>query len=403
MGALLLFAAIPYHFEGARLEIIWILEAEAFLIAGWRLADPHLRKLGWLGAVAPAVYITFHDLFPRLGEPYTQDLPLGALLLVLAVAYLSNSYLTPERLGSGATRTDRFAVSFTSLLGAASLAAAAWVLLPSVWVAPAWAVTAFFVRWLGRRLREPLSGAVGHAVAMVAIVRLFAVNLWESPELGDLSLRVLTVTIAGTLLFLYSRWIRPSASASVLKKQDEILNEGVLYKIFVGWASLAGTLMIFVERDGDRLPLSAAALVLALAASAVFYPVGAGFLLASLWLALPLMWVAPAWVGVGFLLRELSRRFQRSLLEASAHGVALVAVFRFLMVNLREPVEVGFVSLRLLTVGLGLILYYFAAWRIQKEPWAFKDYLPEFLHTPERLKAAYSWIGTGLAVLTCPP
>ena len=398
MGALLLFAAIPNRFEGARLEIIWILEAEAFLIAGWRLADPHLRKLGWLGALAPALYVTFHDLVPRLGEAYTQDFPLGALLLVLAAAYLSNSYLTPERLGSGATRTDRFAVPFTSPLGAASLAAAAWVLLPSFWVVVAWMATAWVVRWLGRRLREPLSGAVGHVVAMLAVVRLFAVNLWESPELGDLSLRMLTVTIAGSLLFLYARWIRPLKGTDGTRT-NEILNEGILYKIFVGWVSLAGALMILVEKDGDWLPLSAAALVLALAGAAVFEPVGVGFLSASLWLALPSMWTAPAWVGVGFLLRELPRRFPRPVLEASAHGVALVAVIRFLVVNLREPGEAESVSLRLLTVGLGVILYYFSAWRIQKEPWAVKSYLPEFVHTPARLKAAYSWVGTGLAVL----
>jgi hypothetical protein len=80
LGVALMVAAIPYRYSGARLELLWLVEAESVLAIGWRLADSHLRKLGWLAAGVLSTYVLFHDLSPRFAVWRPPDAHLGWLL-----------------------------------------------------------------------------------------------------------------------------------------------------------------------------------------------------------------------------------------------------------------------------------------------------------------------------------
>ena len=91
LGATLMVGAIPYRYSGGRLEILWITEVEALLIAGWRLVEKHLRRLGWIGAAVLAVYVVIHDLAPRFDTWQPPDAKLGWLLAATGGGLLRES------------------------------------------------------------------------------------------------------------------------------------------------------------------------------------------------------------------------------------------------------------------------------------------------------------------------
>jgi len=54
IGSVLLLAAIPFRFSGANWSLLWLLEAEALLVAGLRLRESVFRRLGMLAGFAGA-------------------------------------------------------------------------------------------------------------------------------------------------------------------------------------------------------------------------------------------------------------------------------------------------------------------------------------------------------------
>ncbi len=402
-GATLLAAAIPYRYSGTRLEILWLVEAEAFLVAGWRLAETHLRKLGWAAAGALTIYVTLHDLSPRLAVWDAPDHAMGWMLLALAAGFYLNARFAPRLLRERGVATDTACAASSYVVATGFMLEAAWVALPFMWVALVWAIVAVALGEIGRRADEHMLLGCGHGVALFAAVRLALVNLDYTPPWHGISLRVVTMSLAVALFYLIARRIESAGPAHENKSVllEALLGRSEIAAIYTWTGTLLTGLMVGAEFPHKGALLTWAVLGLASVAVAVSYPSAVAFLLTAAWLALPFMWVATVWAALALAVCEIGRWRSNAVLRGCGHGAALLAAARLLGVNLEHAPPWHGISLRLLSVSLAAMLFYLLARRI----------LPPRAESAEGtgaaavfarhggLPAAYTWAATLLAAL----
>jgi hypothetical protein len=398
LGAALVLVAIPYKFSGARLEYIWLIEAEVFLFLGWRLADAHLRKLGWAAAGVLFPYIVIKDLVPRLTERHLPDAPLGWLLLGLALAYFANSRYVPRLLRKEATPTDENAALFSAPAATVVLLAAAWVALPFPWVAVAWAVAAVVLREYGRWMDDAVLRSCGYGAAAAVVLRLLIFHTQYHPAAGEPNLHIWTTALAAALLYVCAwRLRRRDRPASDTPLAEQFFGQGLFAAYAWGTTLPVAVLIAVVQKSAPELTL--AVLGLAVVAAIVSYPIATGYLMTAAWLGLPFVWVAPVWAALALLLRELGVRRQDASLRTCGHIAAVLTLARLLAINMQyapAPLRTG-MNLPVVTIALAAALLYVCAWRLRprEKPASDAPLAEQFFG--QGLFATYAW-GTTLPV-----
>ena len=133
------------------------------------------------------------------------------MLIALAVAFYANSQLKrfSEDLLPISITLDDGAQKFLPVIATVVALAAAWVALPFMWTALVWTIVAAALIAIGRRFVDRRLCNCGHFAALVAMVRLAALNLERrDPAAGSvhgLSVRLITVSISALLLYAISR------------------------------------------------------------------------------------------------------------------------------------------------------------------------------------------------------
>ena len=211
LGMTLIIAAVPYRYSGNKLEILWLVEAEAVLIVGWRTLDAHLRKLGWAGSTVLAGYVLVHDLVPRLSTWTPPDTHLGWLLIALAAAYYANGQLkrASKTLAADLDATDDAAITVSPVIATMFALSAAWIALPFMWTALVWTIIAVALVSFGRRFVDRTLISCGHLAAIFAFVRLVGINLQRGDaaagSVHGITARLITIAISSILFYAISR------------------------------------------------------------------------------------------------------------------------------------------------------------------------------------------------------
>ncbi|MBI1738154.1 MAG: DUF2339 domain-containing protein, partial [Acidobacteria bacterium] len=329
MGALLVFVAIPNHekLAGARLELIWLVEAEALLIIGWRAADVHLRRLGWIALGVLGAWVTFYDLSPRMAVWRAPDWPTGWLLLVLAVAFYLNARYAPRLLGEDATETETAAATICYGAGTGFLMAAVWFALPFMWVGLAWTALALLVSEAGRRIDEKALRVCGHGAALLAAVRLLAINMQYAPAIRGVSLRVVTVAIAAAMFYIGARRIQPAEFEEETDKDTRQARKPVLQ-----WSPAA------------------------------YSWAGTSLLALMVWNEATNAAVGLAWALLALALVEVGRTLPDRPLVAQGHTLLVLSFARICFADLNADKLLGIVSARLVTVALLAAIYYYTGY-----------------------------------------
>ncbi len=367
LGAALAAAAIPYRYSGARLELLWLVEAEAFLVAGWRLVEAHLRKLAWVLLAALTIYVTLHDLSPRLARWRTPDAQLGWMLLALAAGFYINARLAPRFLQQHSTETDTVAVTASDVIATGFLLAGAWVALPFMWVGLAWVAVAVALGDAGRWGRVPLLRDCGHVAALLALIRLMAINLPYAPAVHD-RLRLLTVSLSAALFYFASQRVAPldARPESPRRWQGIFLRTGGLPAAHTWSATLLVALLIWKEVTNTAIGLG--------------------------------------WALFGLALVEIARARADRPLRAQGHALLTLSFARIFMADLNAAQRIGGVSARLLTVSLLAAIYYYAAFTSEKDTTRMRGVFLWFgagaLAALARFELATAWVAVGWAALT---
>lgn len=293
----------------------WAALAFALAFAGRQLASWPLSRqavtlaaMAFVRVLASNLNLGDRSLTPTL-RLTTVDLILTAS--VIALLYLSSHWIGPEE-SAAETPWLRGAHTWAASFLVALLA---WYELGPAWPAVFWAAFALLLGFLGQRLERQDFSMQANCLAAAAFLRVLVVNTGETDLFHSLTLRLITMTLVGAGLYLFS------------------------------------TRAEVPRLEGSR-HLRAA------------HTWGATLLVALIaWYEMPEPWIAVAWMALALLLGILGREWSRTDLALQGNALAAAAVVRALTFNVGLTSPWYGVTLRFATVALvTALLYLFSRW-----------------------------------------
>jgi len=446
MGAMLMFASVPFKFSGNNIALFWMIAAEVLLIAGIVQLEVVFRRLGLLAGLFTGLLIVYEaqdiiDLRQHSESPLIQD---GILLLTCsALFYLNSLFIRPKWQHLFAT-IDGPLATFQSYIGCVTAFLGVWGLFTGDWTAIGWSVlmlgAALGTRYLNGKHLIAQASALFVAVAIRAaafnchlsdlyphhitsrlvtlpILAAFCyLTAWALSGVNDLRVALRTVALwTGTAMLVALAWVElpPMGIASAwmalavalaliarrIRVGEFAYQEHVLAAIAVAQLLAVN---IYAQNSIDRyLPfLGCAGALYAISRfctlkdasyrrpAAWVHTWGATALVATLaWNESPQPWLAAIWALFALALAFVDRIFDVEELPYQAHVLALLAVLRAVTLNLYTQDKWYGVDLRLITVAtLVGVLYAMALW----------VRMPESLRHSQA-RHAYTWVGSGLA------
>jgi len=344
LGAVLLVAAFPFRYSGGRLSVLWLVEAEALLIAGIVNREMVFRWLGQVASVALGIQMLGVDAARVFGERMdgarvVRELRLATVFAIAAVIFYLNAHWVRRRWGQLIRGNLELHVLGRFSYAAGVLAfAGLWIALPGAWTAVAWGALALLLaivsaRGVGRELAWQ-----ANILAAAALVRVLAINLYAVERVHHLTLRLITVSLVAVLFYLTSRW---SGALEWLRQR------GVPAAHTWAGSTLVALLMWYELR-----PIS----------------------------------VAVAWMLFGIVLLELGNSRNNTALRLQSYVALASSFLRIFFVNLNEVTAPGQVSPRFYTVVPLALAYYYAYRRVDA---------CEFGHDRTlRAPQVFCWMGT---------
>ncbi len=218
LGIVLLIAAFPFRYSGTRLSVLWLLEAEALLLIGVWTKEIVFRRLGLLAAGVVAGQMLSVDAARiagmRMDDAYVHsDFRLALVFMVAAAVFYANAHWVSRRWAElFAIKFDQTVMQRLSYVAALMALAGLWIAFPESWTAVAWAALGLALAWLGRRFTIPALGYQANCLALVSVVRALSINLMDTSQFHNITLRLITISLVSVILYVSSRWSWPTAS-----------------------------------------------------------------------------------------------------------------------------------------------------------------------------------------------
>ncbi|MGO8790808.1 MAG: DUF2339 domain-containing protein [Terriglobia bacterium] len=315
LGATLMVAAIPFKYSGETLPIMWLAEAEALFLAGVFLDEIIFCRLGLLASLLVAFQLdrfALNQIYDlqwkgfRPGELIRGILEFSTTTLIFYgdVHWLARRFpaLTKSRFDTVLLRVLSYAAGITAVIGI-------WWLAPEPWVAVGFAALGLLLMVLGSRTSIREFVYQGHGVAILAFLRVLAVN-FGAPN-PHLLVRVVTVVLTSTMLYASARWSGLPRTAAV--------------RYVSSWHTWTATLLVATLAWYELKPLS----------------------------------VALAWTLLGLALFEIGRARRLPQLRLQAYLAFASSFLRLFFVNFNAAGVPGQLSPRFYTtVPLALAFFY---------------------------------------------
>jgi Predicted membrane protein (DUF2339) len=345
VGATLMLAAVPFHYSGNNVAILWLVGAEAFLAAGIIAKEVVFRRLGLLTGLLVGAHLTGIDFRNLVNLRLAKEelaLAAGVLFSLCAVVFYLNAFGVGSRWKNlFEDSPDRSLLTVHSYLGAFAAASAAWALFSHDWTALAFAAVMLTVAALGRALESPHVQVQYALLGALSVYRGIVVNLHlESPEHAHVGRRLLTLPLLGATFYL-------TAKLAALRDDPE-------------QRTLRG----------------------------LFAAAGSAFFALLLWFEAPELWQPLAFIAFAVILSEAARALRYHALAWHSHLLTGLAVFTALTADPSGLHDWHTIHVRAFSALPVVVGGYWLA----KRPGA----------TDERhlalARVAYTWAGTGMMV-----
>ena len=368
LGVVLLIAAFPFRYSGARLSVLWLLEAEALLLIGVWTKEVVFRRLGMLAALLVAgqmVAVDAAEIFGRRmdGADLRPDFALSIVFVVAVAVFYANAHWVLRRwFDLFTTEFDRRVMQRLSYAAAAMLMIAGWIAFPESLTAVAWCALGLGLTLAGRRLTSPDPdsaergfpelGYQANCLALLSVLRVFLINLEATDKYHGLTLRLLTITLVAALLYVTSRWSGDSDRSRGIAIGKRLLSYGQIAGAAYTWS--ASSLVALV-----------------------------------VWYELRPVSVADAWLVGGLVLFELGLEQKKLSLRLQGYTAFAASFLRIFFVNLNAAGNPGEISPRFYTVVPLALGFFYAYWRLRQSS-------EDLLEPERRFKAAEvsCWLGT---------
>jgi hypothetical protein len=294
VGAILMLAAVPFHYSGNNVAILWLVGAEAFLLAGVIVKEVVFRRLGLLTGLLVGLHlvgIDFRALVNLRLENENLALASGILFALCAVVFYLNALAAASRWKEFfGDSPDRPLLTVHSYLGAFAAGSAAWALFSQDWTALAFAAVIIILAAIGRALDSNHLQVQYALMGALTLYRAVVVNLHiESPEHSHVSSRLLTLPLLGAAFYL-------TAKLAALRDDP-------------------------VQR----------------ALRSLFAAAGTALFALLIWFEVPELWQPLAFIAFAVLLSEAARALNYYSISTHSHALSGLAVFAALTANKIVP------------------------------------------------------------------
>ena len=343
LGAALMITAVPFRYSGNNVAILWLIGAEALLVAGVLFSEVVFRRLGLFAGMLVGLHLAGID-FRQLTavRENSEDLVLaaGVMFSLCATVFYLNTLLVGKRWRLFFVELpDTQLLSGHSYLGAFAAVSAGWALCSRDWTAVAFAGIMLALAVLGNKFKSFHLQVQYGVIGALAAYRVAVVNLHsEAAPHVHISPRWITLPIVAAMFYVAAKFSQ--------------LRDDSNQRVFRGLFALAGT---------------------ALLTALIYYEV-------------PELWQPVAAIVFAVALLEVGRWVGYGILTWHAHllsGLAVLAALTADQAGAQRWHDVPLHAFGALPVVVGL---YWIAKRIS---------LPNIDHV-NKARIAYSWAGTGL-------
>jgi uncharacterized membrane protein len=327
LGSSLLVAAVPFRYSGSDLSMLWLIAAEAFLLAGVFTREIVFRRIGMLTLALVSAQMVFDTGAPLLQMRLTSALDIApaystAVLFAMAAAlcYLNSHWVRMRWPDLFRQEFDSSLLGSMTYVGGLLALLAAWFAFPGMWTAVAWAALALLLDLAGKEFAQTPLAVQGNLIAAAAIIRLITLNLYSAEQWHGVSLRLMTVGTTALLLY---------AAAPFARAADE--GDGPWSWFTAGYTWAASILLGLL----------------------VWYEVSA-------------LNVAIVWMLLGLVLIEIGLQLNAGFLRWQGYTALTASFFRIVLVNLEVSGVAGQISSRVLHVLPLAAAYYYTDWRLRR-------------------------------------
>jgi Predicted membrane protein (DUF2339) len=345
VGATLMLAAVPFHYSGNNVAILWLVGAEAFLAAGIIVKEVVFRRLGLLTGLLVGLHLVGVDFRQLVDFRLAHDdlaLAGGVLFSLCAVVFYINALGVGSRWKNlFAESTDRPLLTIHSYIGAFAAASAAWALFSHDWTAIAFAAVMVIVAALGRSLESPHLQVQCALLGALTAYRGMVFNLHlEAPAYAHVRMRLLTLPILAAAFYLT--------------------------------AKLSGLRDVHQQRS----------------IRSVFAATGSGFIALLIWFEVPELWQPLAFIAFAVILSEAARALRYHALAWHSHLLTGLAILTALTADQTGVHTWHTIPVRAFSALPVVIGGYWLAKRLGT---------PDERHLSVA-RAAYTWAATGMMV-----
>jgi hypothetical protein len=211
IGSALMVGALPFHYSGTQLSLLWLLECETLFLAGVFTREIVFRRLGLLATVPVVLQMIMLDVQrfkvapdPRFGMVFA----FGALMFYFDAHVAERRW--PELFDS---EIDRSALILVSVFASLLALLGCWVALPDAWIAVAWALIGLALAMCGKQFDIDLLRSEANLFAAAALLRALLVNVDVQGRVGSVGLRLITMSFIAALLYLTAPWTSADGKA----------------------------------------------------------------------------------------------------------------------------------------------------------------------------------------------
>ena len=141
LGSLLVLASVPFRFSGNNITLLWMIGAEALLIAGIVQTEVVFRRLGLLTGAVTGLLIAYEarhiiEFRQHSEAPLVQD---GILLLTCSALFYLNAHYVRHKWRHLFKGIDARVATLQSYIGAITAFLGAWAVFTRDWTALGWA------------------------------------------------------------------------------------------------------------------------------------------------------------------------------------------------------------------------------------------------------------------------
>ena len=345
LGAALMIGAVPFRYSGNNVAILWLIGAEAFLVAGVVVGEIVFRRLGLLVGLLVALHLVRIDFMRLMSFRFTSEelvLTAGMIFGLCAIVFYLNALFVGERWRHFFSDSpDSQLLCIHSYIGGFAAVAAAWAFCSHDWTAFAFAGIMLTLSALGWKFKSVHLQIQYGLVAVLTLYRVIYVNLHtELPQYTHVRMRLLTLPVIAAAFYVTAKW------AAVRDNSNQ--------RVFRGLFAIAGTALVTL----------------------LFY------------YEVPELWQPLAAIIFAVALLEVGKRIRYHALAWHAHVLAGLAVLAAVIADqagLQRWHTIPLHAFGALPVVAGA---YWIAKRIN---------VPNPSHV-EFAGIAYSWVGTGLMV-----